>query len=410
MKRFKLNLHFEENPLKIKNFRFFIVGHFISFTGTWMQNTAQIWLVYEMTLSAFYLGIFNFLNSFPTFILTLISGILTDLLNRKKMLSIITFLSIIPPLILGFLTQFNLINFWYVTFLAGLSNCLSALDVPLRNVFISEIVPIKFLTQAISFQSISFHTARLLGPFLTGLIVSYRNLYECFYLNALSFIFFFIFLVFFIKEETPKKTLRDKGKSIKESIKEVYEFIKKEKDKSIMTVILSSASFTLFGASVTVALPVIVHKFYGGESKEYAFLSSILGLGAVFGAFTVIFRKIVEDKIKHLFKASLALALGLLGLSFIKNWYFTLICCFGIGFSFTNFFPIANSYLQENTPDYLRGRIISLFILVFSGINPLGNLIAGFLTDKISLQLVLLFYSIILASVNSYLLVFKFKK
>ncbi len=406
MKNFKLNFHLEDNPLKIKNFRFFITGHFISFTGSWIQNTAQIWLVYELTWSSLYLGIFSFLSSFPTIILTFISGILTDFFDRKKLLSIIALFSTLPPLVLGVLTQFKLVTFWHVTFLAFLSGCLSAFDIPLRQVFISEIVPTRFLTKAISFQSLSFNTARVLGPFFAGLIISYRNLYECFYLNALSFIPFFIFLVFFIKVKSHRKISDKKGKGVKESLRETYEFIKKEKDK--LTVILSVANFTLFGASVMVLLPVIVHKFHGGGGKEYAFLSSILGLGAIFGASSVIFRRPIEDKVRHLFKATLVLGLGLLGLNLIKDWYLTLVCCFLIGFSFTNFFPVANSYLQENTPEHLRGRVISLFILAFLGMHPLGNFIAGFLANKINLHVILIFYVIILVLVNSYLLVFKF--
>ncbi|RKX62629.1 MAG: MFS transporter, partial [Thermodesulfobacteriota bacterium] len=197
MKNLKLNLYLEDNPLKIKNFRLFIIGHFLSFTGSWVQNIAQIWLVYELTWSSLYLGIFSFFSSFPTLFLTFIAGIFIDLFDRKKTLSIIAFLSIFPPLILGFLTQLKLVTFWHITFLAFLSGCLTALDTPLRQVFISEIVPIKFLTKAISFQSLSFNTARVLGPFLAGLIISYRNLYECFYLNALSFIPFLFFLTFF---------------------------------------------------------------------------------------------------------------------------------------------------------------------------------------------------------------------
>ncbi|MCU4137552.1 MAG: putative arabinose efflux permease AraJ [Thermodesulfobacteria bacterium] len=113
---------------------------------------------------------------------------------------------------------------------------------------------------------------------------------------------------------------------------------------------------------------------------------------------------------KHLFKATLLLSVGLLGLNFIKNWYLTLIFCFLIGFSFTNFFPVANSYLQENTPDYLRGRIISLFIVSFLGMYPIGSFVAGFLADKINLHIVILIYVIFLVSINTYLLVFKFSR
>ncbi len=407
MKKFKPNLYLEDNPLKFRNFKFFIIGHFLSFTGFWIQNTAQIWLVYELTMSSLYLGIFTFLSSFPTIILTFIAGILTDIFDRKKLLSLVVFFSIFPPLILGILTQLKVITFWQITFLAFLSGCLSALNTPLRQVFISEIVPIRFLTKAISFQSLSFNTARVVGPFLAGLIISYGKLYQCFYVNALSFIPFFIFLTFFIKVQEKRKIKEIETYKFKESFKEILKFLNKR--KNISTVILSVAVFTIFGASTMVLLPIIVHKFHGGGGREFAFLSSSIGLGAIFGASSVIFRRPIEDKIKHLFKATLILGAGLMGLNLIKNWYLTLIFCFLMGFSFTNFFPVANSYLQENTPDHLRGRIISLFILSFLGTHPIGSFLAGFLANRINLHIILFFYVIILILINSYLLFLKFK-
>jgi MFS family permease len=207
-----------------------------------------------------------------------------------------------------------------------------------------------------------------------------------------------------LKQKEVKKI--EKGE-IKGSYKEVYEFLKKE--KKILNVIFSVANFTVFGATVMILLPIIVHKIHGKGGKEFAFLSSVLGLGAIFGASSVIFRKPISDQIKHLFKATIILSLGLLGLNLIKNWYFTLIFCFIIGFSFANFFPVANSYLQENTPDHLRGRIISLFTLSFLGMHPVGSFIAGFLANKIGLHATLFLYITLLLFLNTYLLSFKFK-
>lgn len=400
-------LYLEDNPLKIKNFLFFLIGHFISFTGSWTQSTAQIWLVYQLTWSGLYLGIFSFISSFPVVAMTFLAGILIDLFDRKKLLSLTLLFSIFPPLVLGLLTQFKIITFWYITFLALLSSCLTAIDTPLRQVFISEIVPLPFLTKAISFQALSFNTARILGPFLAGLIISYGSIYQCFYLNALSFIPFLIFLVFFIKPQKLDKKNSKKKIEIRHTFKEVYSFLKEE--KKIIAVILSVITFTLFGASVMILLPLIVHKIHGGGAKEFAFLSSLLGGGAILGAFSVILGKPIQNKTLHLFKATLLLCMGLVGLNIIKNWYFTLFFCGLIGFSFSNFFPVANSYLQENTPEGLRGRVISLFTLSFLGIHPIGSFLAGFLVDKISLHIVIFFYVILLFFINIYLLVFKLK-
>jgi len=396
-------LNIKDNPLKFKNFRLFLWGHFISFTGTWIQNTAQIWLVYELTKSSFYLGIFSFFNSFPMMIFSLLGGLIIDAFNRKKLLATVVFLGMFPPLILGFLTQIGKINFWYITFLAFLSGCLAALDTPLRQVFISEIVPVDYLIKAISFQSLSFNTARMVGPFLAGLIISYRHLYECFYLNAISFLPLLICLLFFIKPEKSLETPQVKRKrGLRRSFEESFSYLRSK--RNLFMLLFSVATFTFFGPSLIVLLPIIVNKFYGGGGKEFGFVSSTIGIGAILGAISVIFRKSIKDKLQNLFRAIILFCIGLTGINWSPCWTITLLSFVLIGFSFTNFFPVANSYVQENTPPELRGRIVSLFVFAFLGIYPVGNFFAGFLAERINLHLILTIYPILLLILNTYLI------
>ncbi len=402
--KIKEYISFRDNPLKIRSFRFFILGHFISFTGTWIQNTAQTWLVYELTKSSYYLGLFNLISSSPIIFFSFLSGLIIDFFDRKKLLITILLLAIFPSLILGILTQTGKITFWIITFLSLFSTCLSGIDVPLRQVFISEIVPTEYIVKAISFQSLSFNTARMIGPFIAGLIISYMNLYECFYINALSFVPFLIFLIFWIRPLSNSSSISKKKMEIKRSYKELFHFLKKK--KNILSVILTVCIFTFFGASVLVILPVIVYKFYGGGGKEFGFLSSMIGMGAILGATSVIFRKAVEDKLFNILLATILLSISILGLGWITKWIFTTIFCIFIGFSFTNFFPVANGYIQENTPSELRGRVMSLFTLSFLGVYPIGNFFIGLLAEKFNLRLLLTIYTILLISLNFSLIKF----
>ena len=398
----KLNLISpKENPLKYKEFRLFLLGHFISFVGSWIQQVAQVWLVYELTGSSSYLGVFTFFNAFPMLLLAFFSGALIDMFDRRKFLAVIVALASVPPFLLGLLTQFGVITFWKITFLAFLSGCFAAIDTPLRQVFISEIVPIKILVKAISFQSLSFNMARMVGPFIAGLILATGKVYPCFYLNAISFFPLFVFLVFFIKSKNNPNSQKGENKS-KISIFEAIFYIKKR--KNLLFVLLVVATFTFFGPGLMVLLPVIVKKFYHGGGKEFGFISSIVGIGAILGAISVIFRPNIENKLQNLRIATLLFCIAVLVISITRIWFLTLMAFVLIGFAFTNFFPVANSYVQENTPSEIRGRVMSLFVSSFLGIYPIGNLVAGLLADILPIPFILAVYSFILLMINFYLL------
>ncbi len=331
--------------------------------------------------------------------LSLIGGVLIDKFNKKNFLTLINLFSIFPPLILGILVQTQSVYFWQITFLAFFLNCLSAIDLPLRQVFIGEIVPPGLLTQALSIQAISFNLARMIGPALAGLIISYYSISLCFYLNALSFIPFLLFLLFFIYPQTSEsKPKLTQNFSLKSDLKEIVSFLKAK--PSVLAALLSISNFTFFGISVLILLPVIVHKFYGGKAKEFGFISSTIGLGAILGSIYIFLKKEIPQKLKHLLKASLLLGFSIIGITFSPSWWLTVLYSLLIGFSFTNFFPIANSYLQKNTPSNLKGRIMSLFTISFLGVSPIGNFVIGVLADNFPIKIVLIFYVVFLIALQ----------
>ncbi len=387
------------NFLISKNFKFFISGYFISIIGSWIQTAGQMWLVYKLTKSAFYLGLFSFLTSSLILFFVLLGGFLIDTIDRKQLMILITLFSIFPSLTLGILIQINIINFWYLTVLVFLYNSISTLEIPLRQVFVSEIVPLQLITKGIAFQSLAYNFARLVGPFLSSLILTYSKVYNCFYLNALSAAIFIIFLKFVTPEFKREKKILF-SQNFKETLKLTLSFLKR---KEINRVLLSVISYTFFGNSIIIIFPYIANKVYGKDPKEFTYLLTAVGLGAVLGAIQVILKNGIKNEVSHLWKATVILALGILGLSFSKMWTLALIFSFLIGFSFSNFFPVANGFLQKSTPDYLRGKIISLFTLAYLGTFPLGDLTIGFLTEILGIYLII-FYVILLLTFNKLLL------
>jgi len=383
-------------PLGIRDFRLFIMGHFISFTGTWIQNTALHWLIYSLNHSTALLGLFTFITTFPGIIITLFSGFLIDRTERKKLLQILLFLSLFPPLMMWLLSKKGIINFWFFAILGLIGALFSSIDMPLRQVFISEIVPPSLLTRALSLQALSFNTARMFGPALAGLIIELFSLSLCFFVNFLSFLPLLLF-TFLIKTQT--KTFSTKtSQKFQHQIKDFLDYLKKH--SYIFKGILITALFSFFAVPVNILLPMIAKEVLGGGAKEFAMLSTALGLGAIFGALSVFLRREMKSKMRQFLLAHLLWGLGVIGFIHFQSLPMLFLSTLLIGSSYTNFYPVMNSFLQERTPLQIRGKVMSLFSVAFLGMAPLGQFFIGLATEWLSYRLWLIFILVLLFLVN----------
>ncbi|MGC9141778.1 MAG: MFS transporter [Caldimicrobium sp.] len=383
-------------PFKIRNFRLFLLGHFISFVGTWIQNTALHWIIYNHHKSTSELGLFTFLTTFPSIFITLLSGILIDRVDRKKLLQILLFMSLFPPMIMGLLIYRDYFNFWLFAFLGFLSAAISSIDMPLRQVFISEIVPPLYLTKALSLQAFSFNSARMLGPTLAGFILDFFHVSLCFFLNFLSFIPLFVF-TFLIKVYPKEKNLTKNPRFFQE-ISMFLLFLRK--NFFLIEIILVTGIFTFFCVSVIILLPMLTTEVLSGRGKDFAFLSSSLGIGALLGALSVFFRREINSKSFQLILAHLLWSIGIIGLIFGKTFFILFLSMLIIGASYTNFYPIVNSFLQENTPSPYRGKVMSLFSVAFLGTAPLGQMFTGFMIEYFSYKWWLIIMLILVLIIN----------
>jgi MFS family permease len=368
---------------KIKNFRLFLLGHFLSFLGSWVQNTAVHWLVYINTGSSSKLGLFSFLTTMPGVVFTLFAGTIIDRLDRWRLFRIILLLSILPPLILGIFYSLFGFNLYIVALLTLIGQILSAVDMPLRQVCISNIVPPRYLTQALSFQALSFHTSRILGSSLGGYLMSLFSPAVNFWLNALSYLPFIVFLRR-INPENTELCISEK-RSLKKDFSELYKFLRQVKLTYFL--ILQVAVFSFLGVSFPIVLPRLAVEAFSGKALDYGLLSSILGCGAMFGALSLGFRTSESQNVcKRVWLTQLLFSLSLLLIALSQHKVFTLLGIFLMGFSFTNFFPMINSSLQRLTPEGLRGRVMSLFTFAFTGTVPIGQLFSGFLVDILGIK------------------------
>lgn len=382
-------------PLLYRDFRLFIIGHFISFTGSWIQTTALHWLIYDLNKSSYELGLYSLITNLPGVIITLLAGFIIDRFPTKRLLQIILSLSLFPPLMFILLLELQKYNFWLLLIPGLIASFLSSIDMPLRQVFIGEIVPTRYLTQALSLQAFSFNSARMLGPLIAGAILPHSAVL-CFWVNFFSFLPFLIFTFSIEGGKGPKET--KKRLSLNSEVNDFLRLLRTRAE--ILLLLLLVATFTFLATSIIILLPMIVHEYLNGSSREFGILSSAVGIGAIGGAIMVFLTRKSNVELNQLLRAHFLWVVGIIGLIFARNfqiYYFSLIL---IGMAFTHFYPVANALIQKKSNMEHKGKVMSLFTVAFIGVAPLGQFFVGFLSEILDLTVLLLLISVLLIIIN----------
>ncbi len=365
------------SALSSTDFRLFWFGQLISLSGTWMQSVAQAWLVYSLTKSPFYLGLVAAAGSLPILLFSLLGGIVADRIRKRNLLMITQALSIIPALVLGMLTGMNLITVWHVVLLATFLGTVNAFDIPARQAFVIEIVGKEHLTNAIALNSAAFNGARIVGPVIAGLAIAYLGIPACFFLNALSFVAVIIALSKMKIQDYIKKDSQGLMKDFMEGI----HFVKSKPE--IYHIILLIAVFSLLGIPYVTFLPVFAGEVLKAGPKGYGFLVAATGAGALSAAMFIAFRGDIEQKKRFMSMAALCFSFFLLVFSMSRTFYLSIATLIFVGWGMVSFLATANSFVQLSVSDSIRGRVMSVYALVFLGLAPIGNSLIGMLADSI---------------------------
>ncbi|MDD5477488.1 MAG: MFS transporter [Candidatus Omnitrophica bacterium] len=373
------------SSLQVKYFRIYWLGMFVSLIGTWIQTVAQSWLVFELTNSAFLLGVVGFLSSIPIFVLSLFGGVLADRVNKRNILIFTQVTFMFLAFLLAILTQFKLITPLQIMFIALFNGIVMAFDAPARQSIVVELVGKKHLFNAIALNSVAFNSSRIIGPAIAGVLVSVIGMSGCFYLNGVSFLAVIIAL-FYIRLGTGKA--RNNNSAIKD-LKEGLIFISRH--PLILALVSMVGAMSLFGISYVILMPVFVNHVLAAGVKGLGILMSSTGLGALIGA--LILARLGDFKYKGrlLIGSAFLFSLSLIIFSLSKNYALAVFSLILIGC--TSVIPIAliNTLLQINVPDEFRGRVMSLFMITFAGIMPFGNLISGGLAQTLGVSAALFF-------------------
>jgi len=367
----------------VRDFRVFWIGQLISFSGTWMQSTAQGWLVYSLTKSPLYLGIVATAASLPVLLFTLLGGVVADRFRKRNLLIITQSLSILPALLLGFMTEIRIITPFHIIMIAFFLGMVNAFDLPARQSFLVEMVQKGRLMNAIALNSAAFNGARIIGPLIAGLTIASIGIAACFYVNALSFLAAIIALLRI--KGLPFRGLEFQGTGTRRIVSYLHDlgeglrFIKDNKD--ILRVMVIVATFSLFGIPFVTLLPVFAEDILRVGAKGLGYLGGASGLGAFTAAFIIAYKG--EIRIKGLFMslAGLVFSISLFSFSMSRDFYLSLVLLILTGWGIVSFLAIGNSLIQLTVKDELRGRVMSVYTLLFLGLSPVGNSLIGLMAN-----------------------------
>jgi len=373
------------SSLKVRNFRIYWFGMFVSLVGTWIQSVAQSWLVFELTNSAFLLGLVGFLNSIPVFLLSLFGGVLADRLNKRKILIATQASFMLLAFFLAVLTQLKLVTPKQIMLIALLNGVVMAFDAPSRQAMVVELVGKTHLPNAIALNSVSFSSSRIIGPALAGILVAVIGMSGCFYLNGISFLAVILALLiikinYLEKHHQSKTWLKD--------LKEGLVFVRN--NRLILALIMMVGIVSLFGASYMVLMPIFAKNVLQVGVKGLGLLMSCAGAGALIGALILARLGDFQYKGKLLFFSSLIFSVSLIIFSISKIYLLSLVVLFFTGGASVTAIALINTLLQTKVPDHFRGRVMSIFMLTFAGFVPFGNLIAGSMSQVFGVSFTLM--------------------
>lgn len=345
--------------------------------GTWMQATAQAWLVYSLTLSASWLGVITFCSQLPAFILSPFAGVALDRWNRRKVLLWAQVLAMVEAVILSVLIFTGKIQVWHIGVTSVLLGISAAFDHAGRHVLGYDLVGQENLSSAVTLNAVTFHGSRVIGPALAGIVIQIAGEGWCFLLNALSFLAVIGGLGLIRLSQIPKRDLtRLKPLS---QIGDAIRYI--SKTPGIPRLLFHSCFFCFVGFPYVVLLPVFAKTVLGGNAQTLAWLTSASGLGSVLGAISVGNVR-AEDFERDLALDMVFLGSSLAALGASQHFWFSMLATFGSGFFYIRIWPRINTLIQEKVSDTMRGRVMSLYSMTFLGAMPLGCALAGDLADR----------------------------
>ncbi len=377
--------------LQHRNFQLFFAGQLVSLIGTWMQSTAQLWLVYKLTGSAALLGVFGFANQIPILLLASLGGYVADHYDRHRGVVWTQTAAMVLAFLLSALTLTGLVRVWEIIVIAFLVGVVNAFDVPIRQAFLVQMVGREDLPNAIALNSSIFNGARVVGPAIAGFAIAWIGEGWCFFLNGVSFLAVIAALLAMRIKRSPAPP--QEGSAIQNFI-QGFRFAMS--DLPIRSALLLLALLSLFGLQYSVFLPIFADNILHGGVRGLGVLMSCAGVGALLGALHFAARTSYKGLARWIAGTSATAAAGLILFSQSRVFWLSAAVLFFVGFAATVQMAATNTVTQSRVPDELRGRVMAVYATMFMGIQPIGALLAGGVAKHIGAPMTLAIFGAVL--------------
>jgi len=355
----------------------YLFGLMVSLAGTYMQSVAEGWLVYELTDSAFSLGLVSFVVMIPLGPWALVAGALADRMPRKALLAASQVVQIVPPLVLAALTWSGRVQVWHVVLVDLIMGAAAAVDHPTRQALIVDVVGPEELDNAFAFSAAGANVARVVGPAIAGVLISSIGVAGAYAVNGLSFVAVLIALAFI---RVPERERPARHTSVGANLVEVARYLLGE--RAIVSLIVLMTIVNFFVLPYQTLLPVFARDILAAGASGLGFLTSVAGLGAILGALAI---AVLSRGRRGLLAGALVPMVALLAVGFAMSQSLVLSCVIlalvsaGIAALKTLGFAL----IQILTRDELRGRVTSILLLIMAATPRLGGLAAGYVASRL---------------------------
>ena len=363
--------------LRHRNFQLFFGGQLISLIGTWMQSVAQAWLVYRLTKSALLLGSVGFASQIPVFLVAPLGGITADRVNRQRLVIATQISSMVLAGILAWLTLSGRVQVWHIFALASLLGVVNAFDIPGRQSFLVDMVGKEDLMNAIALNSSMFNGARVIGPAIAGILVARIGEGWCFAANSISYVAVIVGLWLMHVHSAPRASKHSPIEDIIEGFRWVNH------TRVIRALLLLIGLVSLVGMPYTVLMPIFADRILHGGARGLGILMGATGVGALFGALTLAVKTGVKGLGRWVVISCASLGVSLFLFSFSTSFWLSVVLLLPAGYSMMLQMACSNTLIQTMVPDQLRGRVMSVYSMMFMGMAPFGAFFGGALADRI---------------------------
>jgi len=358
-------------------FRRFFLAQFAALTGGWMQTVAQSWLVLQLTNSPLKLGLLGTLQFAPLLLFSLVSGVVADRVSKRRLLIATQTTMAVQAFALTALVWTGAVEYWHVGVMALVAGLAATLDQPARQAFVAELVGKDDMINAVALNSASFNAARIVGPAIAGVLIARFGIAPAFLINSVGFLGVIAVLLSLRAEGAP---CRRGDTTMLEEIREGIAYAARTPTIRLVLLLLLVVSYCVF--NFTVYVPLLAKGVLRLGPEGFGLLMAALGVGAVTGALTVGTIGSRQPQARHMFAAAAVACCGLVAMSAVRQVWLAAVVLFVIGFFGILMVASGNTAIQLSAPDELRGRVMSLYTLVWGGIFPLSAFMVGAISER----------------------------